>query len=95
MKIKKIIIALLMVSMLLMLSSCDEIVIDENGVERQVLGRFIEVEHFNYKGSSQYLTYDKDTKIMYIIEHTTTGDAISPYYVLDENSNAVIGIYNK
>jgi hypothetical protein len=75
-------------------------IVDENYIERQAYGRFVVLSEQEYRTSRsfphrQYITYDKDTKIMYIIdERGSYGFTITPFYVMDMNDEPVIGVYN-
>ena len=48
--------------------------------------------------SEQYLVYDNDTMIMYLLNKTysstTTPYSLCPYYVMNENNEPVVGVYN-
>lgn len=81
------------------LTGCGETTIDANGIEHSVFGRFITINETKYYDSSgnshiQYIAYDKDTKIMYIIEHRMKSTTISPFYVMNSENEPVIGVYN-
>lgn len=78
---------------------CGKTAIDANGIEHPVFGRFItlnEEEYYDNTGNHhyQYIAYDKDTKIMYIIDSRSYGISISPFYVMNSENEPVIGIYN-
>ena len=97
---KKKIAALLGITLLSFnLFGCGKTITTEDGVERHVYGRFIELDCNSFRDEVnnrhfQHLVYDKDTKIIYIYE-TCSGDySISPYYVMDANNNPVIAVYN-
>lgn len=100
---KKKIAALLGITLLSFnLFGCGKTITTEDGVERHVYGRFIELDCNSFddeagSGHLQHLVYDKDTKIIYIYETcggVYGGVSISPYYVMDANNNPVIAVYN-
>lgn len=84
------------------LFGCGKTITTEDGVERHVYGRFIELDCNSFDDEvgiehRQHLVYDKDTKIIYIYETyggIYGGVSISPYYVMDTNNNPVIAVYN-
>lgn len=73
-------------------------VVDDNGIEHITFGRFVtlnEEHYYTYEHHRQYIVYDKNTKIMYIIDRTNNGAfSISPFYVMNSKNEPVIGIYN-
>lgn len=94
-------ICVLLIGVFLMFSAfgCGKTAIDENGIEHPVFGRFItlnEEEYYDKSGKHhlQYIAYDKDTKIMYIIDSRSYGISISPFYVMNSENEPVIGVYN-
>ena len=100
---KKKIAALLGITLLSFnLFGCGKTITTEDGVERHVYGRSIELDCNSFDdeagtGHLQHLVYDKDTKIIYIYETCGGiygGVSISPYYVMDTNNNPVIAVYN-
>ena len=100
---KKKIAALLVITLLSFnLFGCGKTITTEDGVERHIYGRFIELDCNSFRDEAttrhfQHLVYDKDTKIIYIYEicgGNYGGVSISPYYVMDANNNPVIAIYN-
>lgn len=91
----------LFIGLLMMCSivGCGETAIDANGIEHPLFGRFItlnEEEYYDKAGNyhRQYIAYDKDTKIMYIIDNPGYGISISPFYVMNSENEPVIGVYN-
>lgn len=91
----------LLVGVFLMFSAfgCGKTAIDENGIEHPVFGRFITLSEEKYCDNAgnyhcQYIAYDKDTKIMYIIDSRSYGISISPFYVMNSENEPVIGVYN-
>ena len=64
-------------------------------------GRFIELEEIQYfdkYGNYHYqsICYDKDTKIMWVIENAGQGGiGISPFYVMNADNEPVIGVYTE
>lgn len=94
-------ICILLIGMFLMFSAfgCGKTVVDENGIEHPIFGRFITLnkeKYTSYDGSirNQFIVYDKDTKIMYIIDNCRHGFSISPFYVMNSENEPVIGVYN-
>lgn len=78
---KFIICFILVISIMLGLCACQETIIDE-GVERDVYdGSFVVIE--TRSNRSNYLVYDKDTKIVYYLETavSTDGGHLSPYLI--------------
>lgn len=72
----------------------------ETKVNLKNYGRFIELEetkYFDRYGDYHYqsICYDKDTKIIYIIEKCNNGIAISPFYVMNSENEPVIGVYTE
>ena len=94
-------ICILLCSLTLALSGCchGETVIDKNGIEHPKMGKFISLSEEKYRDCYGYchlqmIVYDKDTKIMYVIESLGDGFGISPYYVMNSNNEPIIGVYN-
>lgn len=75
------------------------VAIDSNGIKHPTFGRFItlsEEEYHDLHGNwhQQFIAYDKDTKIMYIIDIGNYKLSISPFYVMNNENEPVIGVYN-
>ena len=75
------------------------VAIDSNGIEHPTFGRFITLSDEKYYDlygywHQQFIAYDKDTKIMYIIENNQNKFSISPFYVMNNENEPVIGVYN-
>ena len=92
-------ICILFVGVFLIFSGCGKTSIDENGIEHPVFGRFITLSEEEYDDAAgychyQYIAYDKDTKIMYMIDMFSHGISISPFYVMNSEHEPVIGVYN-
>ena len=85
--------------LILGVAGCGKTVVNEAGVECEAFGRFVIISEENYwdnsgNSHSQYITYDKDTKIMYIIDTRLNSFSITPFYVMNEDNEPVIGVYN-
>ena len=99
---KKIYVLLIAVFLVFSASSCEKTTIDENEVEHPVFGRFITLSEEKYyddvgamrKYHYQYIAYDKDTKIMYVIDRGGPEISISPFYVMNSKNEPVIGVYD-
>ena len=85
------------------LTACEDeiMIVDDQGniKECDLYGRFVEIEEIDYydEFGNYYhhrIWYDKDTKIMYIIE-TGDGNSISPFYVMNTENEPVIGVYTE
>lgn len=76
------------------------VIVDEKGTviqECDLYGRFIEIEEIDYYDEignyhRQSICYDKDTKIMYIIDNR---GGLSPFYVMNTENEPVIGVYTE
>lgn len=87
------------------LTACGDkvVIVDEKGTviqECDLYGRFIEIEEIVYYDEfgnhhCQSICYDKDTKIMYIIDNRGYGTSLSPFYVMNTNNEPVIGVYTE
>ena len=96
---KKICVLLCGLALILGIVGCGKTVVDETGVAHEAFGRFVVISEENYwdndgNAHSQYITYDKDTKIMYIVDTGIYKFSITPFYVMNENNEPVIGVYN-
>ena len=94
-------ICILLCGLTMVFSTGCEVIVhnDELETEEVSYGRLITItEEFYYDDFGnrhwQYITYDKDTKIMYLIDQKNYGISVSPYYILNSNNEPVIGIYN-
>lgn len=84
------------------LTACGDkvVIVDEKGTiiqECDLYGRFIEIEEIEYRDEfgnlhCQSICYDKDTKIMYIIDNRC---GLSPFYVMNTENEPVIGVYTE
>ena len=87
------------------LTACGDkvVIVDEKGTvirECDLYGRFVEIEEIKYHdkfGNLHYqsICYDKDTKIMYIIDNRSDGTSLSPFYVMNTENEPVIGVYTE
>ena len=82
----------------LILCGCGKTITGEDGKDHYLLGRFIEINMLKYDDMdgnkhTQCLAYDKDTKVMYILEYGLYSSAISPYYIFRNGhvENAIYG----
>ena len=95
---KIIALAAVLILSLLLLCSCGDTITDENGVEHNIFAhKFISFEEVKYKSpyssnSIMYLVYDKDTKIVYVIQYGNYYSSMSPYYVI-VNGEPTLAIY--
>lgn len=101
---KKIVALLISIGIVCSLTGCgDTIAItDEDGVvtEHNLYGRFIELEQIDYMDAFginhyQIICYDKDTKVMYIMDSHSYGISLSPFYIINEENEPVIGVYTE
>ena len=100
---KKIVALLSAIGIMLSLTACgDTVMANVDGVmtECNLYGRFIELDQIDYydtHGNRHYqsICYDKDTKIMYIIDNRAYGVSISPFYVMNTENEPVIGVYTE
>ena len=87
------------------LTACGDkvVIVDEKGTviqECDLYGRFIEIEEIDYydelgKHHYESICYDRDTKIMYIIDNGGYGTGLSPFYVMNTENEPVIGVYTE
>lgn len=91
---KKIILLLIFIISLFIFSGCGRTVIDESGIEHKVLYGFLLINKFHNDNCS-YVCYDPTTKICYIIIINNHRAAISPYYVINDNGEPELAIYQK
>lgn len=101
---KKIVALLISIGIVCNLTGCGETIAitNEDGVvtEYNLYGRFVEldrVEYYDTLGNHHYqsICYDKDTKIMYVIDNRSYGVSISPFYVMNTENEPVIGVYTE
>lgn len=67
---------------------------------RNTLGSFVEIRHEEYMNENdiwitEYLVYDRDTKLVYL--YITDNDmmlSVTPYYMRDYYGEITIGLYN-
>ena len=98
---KKIVTLLCSLIIMFNLTGCSKntVAIDSNGIEHPTFGRFITLSEEGYYDLNetwhqQFIAYDKDTKIMYIIENNQNKFSISPFYVMNNENEPVIGVFN-
>lgn len=98
---KKIVTLLCSLIIMFSLTGCEKntAAIDSNGIAHPTFGRFITLNEESYNDlhgnwHQQFIAYDKDTKIMYIIEIGHHRFSISPFYVMNNENEPVIGVYN-
>lgn len=86
------------------LTACENeiMIVDNQGnvKECDLYGRFVEIEEIEYYDEfgnhhHQSICYDKDTKIMYVIDNRGYGTSLSPFYVMNTNNEPVIGVYTE
>ena len=98
---KKIIIGVLVMTMFLSFTGCGNNTSESTG---EKVGN-ISVDTFkNYtvleqRDNREYLVYDNDTCVLYILTLQHTGSlnynySLCPYYVMNENNEPVVGVYN-
>lgn len=84
---------------MLFLSGCGEKIINEQGEKVNKLGNFIEIKKIEGTFPEGhrlefYLVYDKDTKVMYLLNDGYGATMpISPYYVRNKNGEVEHGVY--
>lgn len=94
---KKAIIVTIILAAAIMLCGCGKTVTWQDGSKHHLLGRFIEINNQEYTDMDsnrhrQCLIYDKDTKVIYVMELGRRSQSISPYYI-NNNGHAEIAIY--
>lgn len=98
---KKIIIGVLIMAMFLSFTGCGN---NASESTSEKVGN-ISVDTFeNYtvleqRDDKEYLVYDNDTYVLYILTFQYTGSlnynySLCPYYVMDGNNEPVVGVYN-
>ena len=89
---KKIIIVISLVIMCIILVGCSHKKKDSTGTEQNVIYGFIELKDM---GDYCYICLDENTNICYYILQHDNRVGISPYYIIGENGEPEIAIYNK
>jgi len=72
-----------------------------NSEVRTTLGSFVEIRHEEYMNENdiwitEYLVYDRDTKLVYL--YITDNDmmlSVTPYFMRDYYGEITIGLYNR
>ena len=72
-----------------------------NSEVRNTLGSFVEIRHEEYMNENdiwitEYLVYDRDTKLVYL--YITDNDmmlSVTPYYMRNYYGEITIGLYNR
>lgn len=93
---KKLIIGILIASSLLV--GCGEGVICDYSIGDKIDENYTVLDK---RSSDQYLVYDNDTMILYLANLENNGAhgtiinySLCPYYVMNENDEPVVGVYN-
>lgn len=100
---KKILISILAITMLLLCTGCGNNKSEKINTSEKIGGIFADTFK-NYtvleqRDNREYLVYDNDTCVLYILTLQHTGSlnynySLCPYYVMNENNEPVVGVYN-
>lgn len=91
---KKLIFILALLCILVIISGCSPKYVDDNGTSYEVSYGFIVISKFNMDKHME-IAYDPETKICYIVDIRAYGGGICPYYIIGENGEPEIAVYNK
>ena len=95
MRVKRLLIGLLVSGLAFSFTGCGDEVINDNGENVQSFGQFVEIKSSGNYAFRQYFVYDKNTKIVYVLQAARNFSGITPYYILDENGKPEIAIYGE
>ena len=93
-KVKKAVLMLMFILLIIVLAGCTKVIIDPNGIERNVSYGFVEVETIMKDISCQTVVcYDPKTMVCYLKMFSTYQMGLSPYYVIGEDGKPEIAVY--
>ena len=98
MKFKKVMVIILIGLACCLSTACKTKTTDKNA--GYTIGNYIIIKETHYvdpfmNAPTEYLVYDKNTKVMYTYTRTGHGLSICPYYVTDEKGNPSVGVFNE
>lgn len=86
---RKIVALLTALSLTFALTGCG----NEAGEEVPKIGNFIEISHVRDGTDFFRIVYDEDTRLVYYYVESGYGGALCPYWIIDENGNQKIRVY--
>lgn len=81
-------------------SGCSNRAIEKTDHIGEQIGDYVIVKETSYSEpyfniATEYLVYNKNTKLMYVYTRSVYGISICPYYVVNDEGTPVVRIYNE